>query len=517
MRCCNDTVVLFHYKIQNMYKIVFITLLVMAASCNHIPGSGSDQEAGLHEDESIVLKHTLFTDHLEFYIEHEPLEVNKEAEFLVHITALATYKPCSSGSVTLVMNGVSVTSREPSEPGIYIVPFVPGKEGSFEAEYIYHSDTLEESAPTTIEVLPPHEDLQEAESLEHVHSEASSEEIEFLKNQAWKSDFMVMEIKPAPFHAVIPTSGEIMAIPGEKKNITAGSHGIIRFADPLLVPGTAVIKGQLLFTITSESMVDDNLMLRYSEAKNRLQKSRSDYNRHLALFEQETISERQFLASRATYTEDSLRYYNLASNISEDGVRIVASVSGTVHELNVSDGEYAEPGRILAILSTNRALMLRADLPQQYYSFLNEIRSAHFRPAYTHRVFTIEETGGSLLAAGVSVAENNHYLPVIFQLENNGDLLEGAFTEVFLIAGKREKLLSVPVTALAEEQGGYYVYVQVGGESYMKRPVSIGSNDGLFVEITSGLESGERVVTEGVMLVKAASMSNGAIQAEHHH
>ena len=291
----------------------------------------------------------------------------------------------------------------------------------------------------------------------------------------------------------------------------------IRSLDPQNLVFTTVRKGQLLFTITSESMVDDNLMLRYSEAKNRLQKSRSDYNRHLALFEQETISERQFLASRATYTEDSLRYYNLASNISEDGVRIVASVSGTIHELNVSDGEYAEPGRILAILSTNRALMLRADLPQQYYSFLNEIRSAHFRPAYTHRVFTIEETGGSLLAAGVSVAENNHYLPVIFQLENNGDLLEGAFTEVFLIAGKREKLLSVPVTALAEEQGGYYVYVQVGGESYMKRPVSIGSNDGLFVEITSGLESGERVVTEGVMLVKAASMSNGAIQAEHHH
>jgi len=500
-----------------MYKIVIITLLVMAASCNHIPGGGSDQEAEMHEDEGIVSKHTLFTDHLEFYIEHEPLEVNEKAEFLVYITELATYKPCPSGNVTILMDGVSVTSGEPSDPGIFIVPFVPRKEGSFQAEFTYHSDTLQESAPTTVEVLPSHEDLHEGESEEHDHSEASSEEIEFLKNQAWKSDFMVREVRPGPFHAVIPTSGEIMAMPGEKKNITAGSHGIIRFADPLLVPGSTVKKGQLLFTITSESMVDDNLMLRYSEAKNRLQKSRSEYNRHLALFEQETISERQFLASRATYTEDSLRYSNLASNISEDGVRIVASVSGTIHELNVSDGEYAEPGRILAILSTNRALMLRADLPQQYYSFLNEIRTAHFRPAYTNRVFTIEETGGSLLAAGVSVAENNHYLPVIFKLENNGDMLEGAFAEVFLIAGMRENLLSVPVTALAEEQGGYYVYVQVDGESYKKRLVSIGSNDGLFVEITSGLESGERVVTEGIMLVKAASMSTGAIQAEHHH
>jgi len=500
-----------------MYKIVIIALLVIAASCNKNPGGGTDQETGLPEHEGTILKHTLFTDHFEFYIEQEPLEVNEEVEIPVHITDLSTYKPCSSGSVTILMDGVSVTSGEPSQPGIFIVPFVPRKDGTFQAEFIYHSDTLEESASTTLEVFPPLQDLHDGESEDIDHFEGSSDEIEFLLEQAWISDFMVREIRPGPYHEVIPTSGEIMAMPGEKKNITAGSHGIIRFADPLLVPGSTVQKGQLLFTLTSESIVDDNLMLRYNEAKNRLQKSRSEYNRHLALFEQETISERQFLASRSTYTEDSLRYYSLASNISKDGVRILATVSGTIHELNVSDGEYAEPGKILAILSTNQSLMLRADLPQQYYGYLKQIQTAHFRPAYSDRVFTVKEMNGSLLAAGVSVAENNHYLPVIFKLENNGDLLEGAFAEVFLIAGKKENLLTVPVTALAEEQGGYYVYVQVTGESYRKRPVSIGSNDGLSVEITSGLESGERVVTKGVMLVKAASMSTGAIQAEHHH
>jgi len=508
---------LFHYKPQNMYKIVITTLLVLAASCNHIPGGGSDREAGLQEHEGIVSKHTLFTDHLEFYIVHPPLELTEKAEILVHVTNLATYKPCSPGRVTIDMNGVSITSGEPSEPGIFIIPFTPENEGAFQAEFIYHSDTLEESAFTTIEVLPPHEDRYEGDSEEQDHSEGSAEEIEFLKEQAWSSDFMVREIRPGPFHAVIPTSGEIMSMPGEKKNITASSHGIIRFADPLLVPGSTVQKGQLLFTLTSETMVDDNLVLRVNEAKNRLEKSRSEYNRYLTLYEQETISERQFLASRSTYTEDSLRYYSLASNISEEGVRVVATVSGTVHELNVSDGEYAEPGRILAILSTNRALMLRADLPQQYFKYLKEIITAHFRPAYSDSVFTVEEMNGSLLAAGVSVAENNHYLPVIFKLENRGDLLEGAFAEVYLIAGKRENLLFIPVTALAEEQGGYYVYVQVTGESYTKRSVTTGSNDGLYVEITSGLESGERIVTEGVMLVKAASMSTGAIQAEHHH
>jgi len=115
------------------------------------------------------------------------------------------------------------------------------------------------------------------------------------------------------------------------------------------------------------------------------------------------------------------------------------------------------------------------------------------------------------------VAENDHYLPVIFKLENEGQLLEGAFAEVFLQARERNNILTIPISALAEEQGGYYLYVQLTGESYTKRAVSIGDNDGLLVEITVGLKSRERVVTQGVMLVKAASMASGVVGDGHSH
>jgi len=237
----------------------------------------------------------------------------------------------------------------------------------------------------------------------------------------------------------------------------------------------------------------------------------------LVLQEQEAISQRQYQESWSAYVEDSLRYYSLANNISEGGIRVTAPVSGTIHELRVSDGEYTDPGKILAILSTNRNLMLRADLPQQYYGELEQIETANFRPAYTDRVFTVEEMKGALLAVGVSVAENNHYLPVIFRLENEGHLLEGAFAEVYLLTSARSAVFSVPVGALGEEQGGHYLYVQMTGESYSKRRVETGQHNGQFVEITSGLRSGDRVVTEGFTLVKAASMATGEISDGHSH
>jgi membrane fusion protein, heavy metal efflux system len=502
-----------------MYKVIIISFLALFTACSSHSHESSNQHESAHQHEDEGSQYTLYSDHYEFFMEHPPLVAGEETEFLVHLTDLSTYKPCLSGHVSILIDGVSLTSGGPSKPGIFRLPFIPKKEGAFQAEFSYTDGSFTQTVEEHTHIYKDHKAIHAADAGEagHSHEDEAAGEISFLKEQAWNSDFMVSQINPAPFHAVIPTSGELLAMPGKKKNITAGSLGIVRFTNPLLVQGSVVEKGQLLFTLSSETLVEDHVNLRYEEAKNRLEKSRSEYLRHRALHEQEAISERQYKVSRSAYVEDSLRYFSLAANISEEGVKVTAPVSGTIHELLVSDGEYAEPGKLLATLSTNRTLMLRVDLPQQYYGQLKKIKSAHFRPAYTDQVFDIEDMNGTLLSAGVSVAENDHYLPVIFKLENDGRLLEGAFTEVYLQAEKKKDILTVPVTALTEEQGAYYLYVQVTGESYSKRSVIPGEHDGVNVEITGGLSPGERVVTRGVMLVKAASMLTGVVGDGHSH
>lgn len=503
-----------------MYKlIVVVPLLALAMACNNPSGARSGQEDNTHQHTDEGSQYTLFSQQVEFFIEHGPLVAGKESEFLVHLTRLDTYEPCSTGNVTVLIDGVSVTSGQASTPGIFPVPFIPKKEGAFHAEFRYKDNDLNEKVEEHVPVYKDHEAIHAAESEAggHSHGEVTVGEISFLKERAWQSQFMVKEILPKPFRSVIATSGEIMSMPGEKKNVTASGQGIVRFTDTHLVEGSPVKKDQLLFTLSSENLLEDNVKLRYEEAKNRLDKSRSQFERHQILHIQEAISQRQFQESKSAYVQDSLRFYSLANNISDGGLRVTAPVSGTIHELMISDGEYTEPGKILAILSTNRNLMLRADLPQQYYGQLEEIETANFRPAYSDQVFTVEEMNGSLLAAGVSVAENNHYLPVIFRLENEGHLLEGAFAEVYLLTSAKPEVFSVPVGALGEEQGGHYLYVQMTGESYSKRKVKTGQHNGLYVEITSGLKPGDRVVTEGLTLVKAASMSTGEISDGHSH
>ena len=88
---------------------------------------------------------------------------------------------------------------------------------------------------------------------------------------------------------------------------------------------------------------------------------------------------------------------------------------------------------------------------------------------------------------------------------------------MYLKTGTKNNCLVLPKTALTEEQEGYFVYVQVTGESYSKKPVVTGYNDGKDVEIIKGLEPGDRVVTKGVMLLKSASMVTGTVGHGHAH
>ena len=87
----------------------------------------------------------------------------------------------------------------------------------------------------------------------------------------------------------------------------------------------------------------------------------------------------------------------------------------------------------------------------------------------------------------------------------------------FLKSTSRINTLTVPVDALLEEQGTHYLYVQVTGESFTKRTVKPGENDGQRIEILVGLNPGERVVTEGAILLKAAATVTSVAGDGHNH
>ena len=199
------------------------------------------------------------------------------------------------------------------------------------------------------------------------------------------------------------------------------------------------------------------------------------------------------------------------------GQAVTAPLAGYVKELLVNEGDYVEVGQPLARITQDRKLFLRADVSQSHYRQLSTLHTAHFRPAAEQQTYALSELNGHLLSYGKAAGSNSHYLPVTFEFDNCGDIMPGAFSEVWLISSPIEGALILPKSALVEEQGSYFVFIQLDEEGYRKQLVTTGADDGRNIQIVSGIKAGQRIVIEGAQQVKLAATSNAIPAHSHEH
>ena len=202
---------------------------------------------------------------------------------------------------------------------------------------------------------------------------------------------------------------------------------------------------------------------------------------------------------------------------SAGGVAVTAPRGGYVKQCMVNGGDYVEAGQTLAVITQNKHLYLRAEIPERHFNELNKIRCAKFRTSYSKRLYDITDMGGHIQSYGRSAEVNNSYIPVIFEFNNTGDVVQGSYAEIYLITQDRPNVISLPLTALTEEQGIRFVYIQVDAEGYRKQEVTLGESDGERVEILSGVKKGDRVVTKGAVQVRLASAANAIPAHNHNH
>lgn len=364
-----------------------------------------------------------------------------------------------------------------------------------------------------------HDHNHEGHDHEHAgHNHESEEakhndEIIFPKAQAAKTTFEVREIQPASFNQVVKTTGQILAAPGDEAVIVATSNGVVSFTSNKLTEGTKVQKGQSLFQISSKNIAEGDY---YTKVKATYEAAKASYDRAEALVKDKIISQKEFENTKLEFENAKTAYDAVSNNKTAKGVSVNAPINGHVKNILVKEGEYITVGQPLATISQNQRLVLRAEVSQRYYNAMQSIKSANFKTPYDNKVYSLEDLNGRLLSFGKTSNENSFFIPVSFEFDNKGEVIPGSFVEVYLISAPIENTLSIPVSALTNEMGIHYVYVQIDEEGYRKQEVTLGANNGKEVQIIKGLHPGDRVVTQGAYQVKMASAS-GAIPHGHSH
>ena len=462
------------------------------------------------------LAYTLYTDNTEMFVEFKPLVVGSTSKFAAHFTVLGeNFKPLTDAKITVSLiigsSGIKNAVDAPSSPGIFRLALETKTAGT--GTLVFDIVTKDYTDKITIENVVVYPD--EKTALEKQPESTENGDISYLKEQAWKVDFANIAVKKQTFNDVIKTSGQILSAPGDEMIVTAKASGVVIFAGKNAIVGSAVNAGNSLFTITGADMTENNIDASVNEARNNFLKAKSDYERSKLLVADKIVSEKDHQQVKLQFENAQRAYSTISKNYSSKGQNILSPMSGFVKDILVTEGQYVAAGTPLATISKNKRLLIQANVSQSYFNRLPSITSANFKTPQSEIVYNTSDLDGKIVSYGKSASANSPFIPVTFEVNNTGQLISGSIIEVYLKSSAIPDALILPTSSLIEEQGTFYVYVQTGGESFQKREVKLGASDGLHVQVLSGIQENERVVTKGGYQIKLSSAS-GALPAHGH-
>lgn len=341
----------------------------------------------------------------------------------------------------------------------------------------------------------------------------NSDEIVLPPAKATAAGIKTCQIEAGRFQEVIKTSGQILAAQGDESVAVATVAGVVSFKGKV-VEGMSVSKGTPLVVLSSNNMAEGDPV---QKARIAFEIAQKEYERKKALVSSKIVSEKDFAQAEQAFENARISYEAVAKHHSSNGQTVISPIAGYIKNLLVKEGDYVSVGQPLVSITQNRRLFLKADVSEKYYSSLNTIRSANFCTPYNNQVYNLNELNGRLLSYGKTSDGNSYYVPVTFEFDNRGEVIPGSFVEVYLLGATKEQTISVPRTALTEEQGSFFVYLQLDESCYKKQLVTIGANNGERIEIRSGLHEGDQVVTEGAYQVKLAGATNAIPAHSHEH
>lgn len=510
--------------------LFYLLLIAIFAGCSQDqpPEAGHENESeSIHSgepdhdhqaEEAPKILLTEYTSNFELFAESDVFIAGEEAGILAHFTWLPSFKPLESGRVTarLVVKGkeTSQTQKQPLRPGIYRFELKPSATG--QGHLVFDIESKEGSYEIDVPEITVFRDEHAAleNNPEHDHAEANT--VVFTKEQSWKIDFATAHPSNAPFGSIIRTTAQVQPAPEDKLMVTAKTGGIVSLVSGFIVPGTKVNAGETLFTVSGSGLADNNFAVRYTEARNNYETAKLEYERMQALAEDKIVSETQLLTAKNNYENAMVKFENLQQHFDASGQKVSSPITGFVDEVFVQNGAYIQSGMPVLSVIGDQNLVLHADVRPKFMEMLGSVTSANIRLMPENRIISMEEINANDFAVGKATNTSNYLIPASLMVGRDPALIPGRFVELFLRAESPGPVITVPNGALLEEQGHYFVFVQITPELFEKREIQTGDTDGKNTAILRGLSTEDRIVTRGAMLIKLAQ-ATGTLDAHSGH
>jgi RND family efflux transporter MFP subunit len=419
----------------------------------------------------------------------------------------------------------------PASPGIYRPSVRPEKAGGCRLRITVARRGAEEKVE-----LPGckiHADETAARS-DPPASQRSAGTIKYLKEQAWSADFATLLAAERDLQPGIQVNGEIRPAAGKEARLVATTPGRVVVADPVPVLGAPVKKGQVLATIAPRLQAGGDRASLDAEAqalRAELETARAQVARAERLFAEQAIPEKQLdeARSRVRVAEANLagargrlQQFDVGAsgrgNVGRGAFQVRSPIDGTLVAVAATSGQMVQEGDALFNVIDLRTIWLECRVFEPDIPKIEGVQGASFTLEGHDAPFTVDAANGRLVTIGRVIDEHNRTVPHIFEVANaDGRLRIGQFAKVTLATGQPVRTMSLPDSAIVEDGGKQVAFVQVGGESFERRPLKLGFRSTGWVQVLDGISAGDRVVVRGAYDIKLAAAAGAVPQHGHPH
>ncbi len=301
----------------------------------------------------------------------------------------------------------------------------------------------------------------------------------------------ITQVTTAPFRHYIDLQGRVDA--KDNVPVTAKMPGVL--SRILVKNGDNVRQGQLLAQLDN-SVLASNL----SELELQLRTAEDVYNRQKGLWDQKIGTEMQYIQAKSQKEAAEQRIATLKNQLGQ--ARIYAPISGTVDVVILKIGQAISPGIPLCNILNMSKLKVQGEVTEAYASKVHlgdqvVVSFPDLNKEITTRVTYVSK----------SINPTTRTFSVECMLPPGNDYRANMVAVLKIVDYQNPKAISVPVNLIQTAEDGEFVMVaeKTGDKTAKAKKVLVktGSNYSGNVEIKSGLQTGDYVISTGFQEVNS--------------